>query len=72
MTGFSREKPRSTTIGNRRKNYQDYKEAMIANVKAGGDSAARGMLVGMIMGAAGKSLPASWKEGMNGFDGSEL
>jgi ADP-ribosylglycohydrolase len=42
--------------------YEEYKEAMMANAKAGGDSAARGMIVGMIMGAAGKEIPHSWKE----------
>lgn len=46
--------------------YDDYKEAMIANAKAGGDSAARAMIVGMIMGAAGCDLPASWKEETKG------
>lgn len=45
--------------------YEEYKEAMMANAKAGGDSAARGMIVGMIMGAAGKEIPHSWKEQTN-------
>lgn len=45
--------------------YDDYKEAMIANAKAGGDTAARAMIVGMIMGAAGKKIPESWKSGRN-------
>lgn len=43
--------------------YDDFKEAMIANAKAGGDTSARAMIVAMIMGAAGKSIPSSWKEG---------
>ena len=47
--------------------YDDFKDAIMANVKAGGDSAARGMVVGMIMGAAGKKLPDAWVAGMNGF-----
>ena len=47
--------------------YDDFKEAIMANVKSGGDSAARGMVVGMIMGAAGKKIPHTWKVGMTGF-----
>lgn len=43
--------------------YNDFKEAMIANAKAGGDTSARAMIVAMIMGAAGKSLPTLWMEG---------
>ena len=42
--------------------YDDYKSAMIANAKAGGDNAARGMIIGMIMGAANKEIPPMWKE----------
>ena len=41
--------------------FNDYKDAMIANAKAGGDNAARGMIVGMIMGAARKAIPQMWK-----------
>lgn len=40
--------------------YDNYKDAIIANVKAGGDSASRGMVIGMIMGAAGKEIPDAW------------
>ena len=47
--------------------YDDFKETIMANVKSGGDSAARGMVVGMIMGAAGKNIPDTWVTGMNGF-----
>lgn len=47
--------------------YDDFKDAIMANVKSGGDSAARGMVVGMIMGAADKMLPDAWVTGMNGF-----
>lgn len=41
--------------------YDDYQTAMIANAKAGGDTAARAMIVGMIMGAANKNIPQAWK-----------
>ena len=41
--------------------YDDYKSAMISNAKAGGDNAARGMIIGMIMGAANKEIPQTWK-----------
>lgn len=47
--------------------YDDFKEAMIENAKAGGDSSARGMIVAMIMGASGKEIPRSWKEGTKGL-----
>lgn len=44
--------------------YDDYKSAMIANAQAGGDNAARGMIIGMIMGAALKEIPLIWKNGV--------
>jgi ADP-ribosylglycohydrolase len=44
--------------------YDDYKSALIANAKAGGDTAARGMIIGMIMGAALKEIPLAWKNGV--------
>ncbi len=45
--------------------FNNYKEAMITNAKCGGDSAARAMIVGMIMGAAGYELPSSWVKDTN-------
>lgn len=42
--------------------YDNFKEAMIANSKSGGDSSCRGMIVGMLMGAAGCEIPPSWKK----------
>ena len=45
---------------------ENLKEALIKNVMAGGDSAARGMLVGMVLGAyrGMESLPVKWAERM--------
>ena len=45
----------------------DDKEAMIANAKAGGDSASRGMIVDMIIGSANYDVPSSWREGTKGI-----
>lgn len=44
----------------------DYKRAMVENVMAGGDSSARGMMAGMILGAAHgmKAIPETWASGM--------
>jgi ADP-ribosylglycohydrolase len=40
----------------------DLKEALIQSVMAGGDSAARGMMVGMVLGAhlGPESIPQEW------------
>jgi ADP-ribosylglycohydrolase len=45
---------------------KDLKEALIQCVMAGGDSAARGMMVGMVLGAhlGAKSLPVEWVSGL--------
>jgi ADP-ribosylglycohydrolase len=44
----------------------DLKEALVQNVMAGGDSAARGMAVGMILGAhlGMEAIPPEWIEGL--------
>ena len=47
--------------------YDDYKSAMIANAQAGGDNAARAMIIGMIMGAANKEIPQTWKNSVKGL-----
>ncbi|BDD07886.1 ADP-ribosylglycohydrolase [Fulvitalea axinellae] len=40
--------------------YKSYREAMVANAMAGGDSAARGMLAGMILGLYYGDIPETW------------
>ena len=44
----------------------DLKEALVQTVMAGGDSAARGMVVGMVLGAhlGMKAIPAEWIKGL--------
>jgi len=44
----------------------DLKAALVENVMAGGDSAARGMLVGMVLGAYGgmDAIPQEWVDGL--------
>lgn len=43
------------------------REALIENVMAGGDSAARGMVIGMILGAAGgtQAIPGEWLQDLS-------
>lgn len=45
----------------------DLEAALIANAGVGGDSAARGIVIGMLMGAeqGWASIPARWKNGLN-------
>jgi len=45
---------------------EDLKEALTQSVMAGGDSAGRGMLVGMVLGAhlGSENLPAAWLSGL--------
>jgi ADP-ribosylglycohydrolase len=44
----------------------DFKTAMVENVMAGGDSSARGMIAGMVLGAAHglSAIPEAWRTGM--------
>lgn len=44
----------------------DFKTAMVENVMAGGDSSARGMMAGMVLGAAHGmgAIPEAWQTGM--------
>jgi ADP-ribosylglycohydrolase len=46
--------------------YDDFKEVMIQNARAGGDSSSRGMIVAMLMGAANCTIPPSWREATKG------
>jgi ADP-ribosylglycohydrolase len=48
----------------------DLKEALIQSVMAGGDSAARAMIAGMVLGAhlGGEALPAEWRDGLRQRD----
>lgn len=47
--------------------YENFKDAMVANAQAGGDSSARGMIIAMILVASqGKVvIPSTWIENMN-------
>ncbi len=48
----------------------DFEEALVENVMAGGDSAARGMLVGMVLGGCHglDALPNDWLNALNAGD----
>lgn len=48
----------------------DFEQAMVENVMAGGDSAARGMLTGMLLGAylGPDGIPGQWLERLNARD----
>ena len=55
-------------------NYQnDLKSALVENIMAGGDSAARGLIAGMILGAHNgmEAIPVSWLSEMNQFTAIE-
>ncbi|MDF1876908.1 ADP-ribosylglycohydrolase family protein [Sulfurimonas sp. SAG-AH-194-L11] len=47
--------------------YDNFKEVMLQNAKAGGDSSSRGMIVAMLMGAEGCSIPPSWRKATKGI-----
>jgi ADP-ribosylglycohydrolase len=51
------------------KYFNDYEQAMIENVMAGGDSAARGLIAGMIIGAYSEnSIPKKWLVEMSSLE----
>jgi ADP-ribosylglycohydrolase len=47
-----------------RRHSADPEKALIENALAGGDSAARGLFLGIILGAAGAKLPDTWRTGL--------
>jgi ADP-ribosylglycohydrolase len=49
---------------------KDFRQAMVENVMAGGDSAARGILAGMVLGAAvgTTAIPPEWTDDLNVHD----
>ena len=51
----------------------DLKSALVENIMAGGDSAARGLIAGMILGAHNgiEAIPVSWLSEMNQFNAIE-
>ena len=48
---------------------KDFKQAMVENVMAGGDSAARGLIVGMVLGAylGMDAIPQDWLKGIKAY-----
>lgn len=47
---------------------EDAEAALCANAAAGGDSAARGLVLGMVYGAAGRAMPPEWLSGLRAGD----
>ncbi len=49
---------------------ENLEEALVANIMAGGDSAARGLVTGMILGAyhGMDAIPERWLNGLNAYD----
>jgi ADP-ribosylglycohydrolase len=46
----------------------DVESALLANANAGGDNVHRGMVLGILLGAANKEIPAHLKQGLIAFD----
>ena len=46
----------------------DVESALLANANAGGDNVHRGMVLGILVGAANKELPAQLMQGLIAFD----
>ena len=63
----------SSTIHLIARYHSDLKSALVENIMAGGDCAARGMIVGMILGAGNgiEAIPVSWLSEMNQFSAIE-
>ncbi len=53
------------------KNEFDFQKSILANANAGGDNVHRGMISGLLVGAACDEIPQELKEGLTGHDGLE-
>lgn len=53
------------------KNKFDFKKSILANANAGGDNVHRGMIAGLLAGAASVDIPQDLKEGLTEYDGLE-
>jgi len=54
------------------KNKFDFKESILANANAGGDNVHRGILLGMLAGAASDTIPQELKEGLTEYDSIKI
>ena len=50
------------------KNKFDFRASILANANAGGDNVHRGILLGMLVGAANDSIPQDMKEGLSDYE----
>ena len=51
------------------KNKFDFRASILANANAGGDNVHRGILLGMLAGAANDNIPQEMKEGLSDYKG---
>lgn len=51
-----------------RRHQDDVEQALLANANAGGDNVHRGMILGMVAGAASDSFPEHLKQGLQAYD----
>jgi ADP-ribosylglycohydrolase len=50
------------------KNKFDFKSSILANANAGGDCVHRGIILGLLAGAAGEEIPSELKTGLAEYD----